>query len=125
MADAPNIVNTPEVPNKNVIASPATVVKVGVTMLAIAVGGTPLTPGQVIGRVTATGKYKPYNNANADGTEVATGILLEPQAADGIDKMLEIGIRGEFVLDQLVGLDAPAVVDLGGRQDAILNRLHI
>lgn len=33
--------------------------------------------GVVLGRVTATGLYEPYDNAAADGTEVAAGFLVE------------------------------------------------
>ncbi|MEU4570839.1 head decoration protein [Micromonospora sp. NPDC023956] len=32
--------------------------------------------GIILGRITATGLYGPYNNAASDGTEVAAGLLL-------------------------------------------------
>lgn len=37
---------------------------------------TVLRQGLVMGKVTATKKWKPFNNAAVDGTEVARGILL-------------------------------------------------
>lgn len=37
--------------------------------------GVALSAGQVLGRVTATGKYKVYNTANSDGSQVAAAIL--------------------------------------------------
>lgn len=35
-----------------------------------------LRQGLVMARVTATGKWRPFNNAGVDGTEIAQGILL-------------------------------------------------
>jgi hypothetical protein len=32
--------------------------------------------GIILGKITASGLYAPYNNAAADGTEVAAGLLL-------------------------------------------------
>lgn len=32
--------------------------------------------GIILGKITATGLYGPYNNAASDGTEVAAGLLL-------------------------------------------------
>lgn len=32
--------------------------------------------GIILGKITATGLYAPYNNAASDGTEVAAGLLL-------------------------------------------------
>lgn len=37
---------------------------------------TVLRQGLVMGRVTATGKWRPFNNGASDGTEIARGILL-------------------------------------------------
>jgi hypothetical protein len=36
---------------------------------------TTLVPGLVLGKLTATGKYVPYDNAGGDGSDVAAGIL--------------------------------------------------
>jgi hypothetical protein len=36
---------------------------------------TKLSPGMVLGKITATGKYVPYNNGAADGSEVAAAVL--------------------------------------------------
>lgn len=36
-----------------------------------------LLAGTVLAKVTATGKYVPYDNVGADGTEVAAGILFD------------------------------------------------
>lgn len=37
-----------------------------------------LRSGLILGKVTATGVYKEYDDGDSDGTEVATGILLHP-----------------------------------------------
>lgn len=36
---------------------------------------TKLEPGFVLGKITATGAYAPYDNDNTDGTEAAAGVL--------------------------------------------------
>lgn len=40
---------------------------------------TTLEPGHVLGVVTATGHYAPYDDANSDGTETAAAILCGPR----------------------------------------------
>ncbi len=39
------------------------------------VSGQVLVAGQVVGKVTASGKYAAFDNDAADGTEVAAGVL--------------------------------------------------
>lgn len=36
---------------------------------------TTLRPGTVLGKITASGKYAPYDDGNTDGSEVAAGVL--------------------------------------------------
>jgi hypothetical protein len=36
---------------------------------------TTLSPGQVLGKLTATGKYVPFDNTATDGRESAAGVL--------------------------------------------------
>jgi hypothetical protein len=40
------------------------------------VAGTPIRTGTVLGKITATGKYRPHTLAGADGGQVAAAILL-------------------------------------------------
>ena len=40
------------------------------------VSGQNLVAGQVVGKVTATSKYKAYDDDNGDGSEAAAGILV-------------------------------------------------
>lgn len=88
---------------------------------------TDLAAGTVLGPVTATpGLYKAYNDANADGSQVAAGILQYhciTDAAGNITNMSDLGstdlaapmfTQGYFDCSELVGLDAAAVADLQG-----------
>jgi hypothetical protein len=78
--------------------------------------------GVVLGKITATGLYGPYNNGASDGREVAAGHLLtatEVQAAattiDVGAVLLEHGIVIEAKLPSGHGLDANGKTDLAGR----------
>ena len=57
--------------------------------IVIASGAGVLPAGTVLGKISAGGEYNVYNNAGADGTEVAAGILFDEvdaaaAAGDGI-----------------------------------------
>ena len=53
---------------------------------------TTLVPGQVLGKISASGKYVPYDDTASDGRETAAGILyseavnaaLSPADVDGV-----------------------------------------
>ena len=45
------------------------------TVTVTVAADTTLATGSVLGKITATGKYVPYNNAAADGSEVAKAVL--------------------------------------------------
>lgn len=60
--------------------------------------GADLTLGAVLGKVTATGKYKLHDPAAADGTQNAAAVLLDDTAAAAADKVAPIAARG-VVLD--------------------------
>jgi hypothetical protein len=83
--------------------------------------------GTLIGRVTATGYYGPYNNAASDGTEVARAILEYACVVDSAH-LVTIGagsewgqtlptapayVGGYFACEDIPNLDASAVTDLG------------
>lgn len=91
----------------------------GVTLAA---GNGVLASGTVLGRITASEKYAPYNDLNADGTETAVCILRAMVDTTGADDKSGEGVfSGVLKNDQLVGLDAAAIADLGGRQDTVRN----
>ena len=47
--------------------------------------GAVFTPGQVLGKITASGKYAPWDPAGGDGTENAAGICLDHYDASSAD----------------------------------------
>ena len=78
---------------------------------------TTLRKGLVLGKVTATGKYKEYDPSASDGTETARVILddevnLLDESGTAADTEGLGGFRGDFIADQLIGLDAGAKADL-------------
>lgn len=76
--------------------------------------------GLVLGIVTATGRYAPYDNAHSDGTEVAVGVLSETTDADDDDNGTEIVVikSGILFADKLIGLDSAAKTDLAANSYA-------
>ncbi|HNU12650.1 MAG TPA: head decoration protein [Rubrivivax sp.] len=44
--------------------------------LVIVSGSGKLLAGTVLGKITASGKYKPYDNDNSDGSQTASAILV-------------------------------------------------
>lgn len=74
--------------------------------------------GTVLGRITATGLYGPYDDALATGQQVAAGFLFNSTkvgAADVGAPMLEHGMVVEDNLPAESGYDAAAAVDMAGR----------
>lgn len=75
--------------------------------------------GLPLGKITATGKYGPYNNALADGTETLAGFLLtavKAPAVNTIDPQGALHIHGVVVETNLpIAIDANGRTDLAGR----------
>lgn len=80
---------------------------------------TALSAGAPLGRITASGKYKVYNNGASDGSEVFSGFLCGPAnpAGEGRDVQASMWISGYFDHSKVValGFDANALTDCGGR----------
>ena len=75
--------------------------------------GAAILSGTVLGKVTATGKYKPYSNAASDGTEVAAGVLYNYLPAYTGDKKAVGFVRDcEVMRAALTGLDSAGEADL-------------
>jgi hypothetical protein len=85
-----------------------------------------IAKGTVIGQITATGLGAAYNNANADGSEVAKGIAAYDFTTDasGVvtlgggeqgerQQTAPVFMSGYFKTSELTGLDAAGVADLG------------
>lgn len=81
---------------------------------------TYLRPGLCMGQVTAGGKLKEYDDADADGTETVFGILAEGVdllAADGVTAapapiMGVVIVGGHIDARNLIGIDANGKADL-------------
>ena len=77
--------------------------------------------GIVLGKVTATGKYGPYDDAANDGRAVAAGFLfavVKPGASTSTPiaaALLQHGVVVEAKLPTNNGIDAAAKTDLAGR----------
>jgi hypothetical protein len=83
---------------------------------------TTLRSGLVMGLVTATKKWKEYDDADADGTQVARGVLLHPVrlfdafGAAAVSPVFgAIIIAGRVRASELYGYDAAAKTDLAAR----------
>jgi hypothetical protein len=67
------------------------------------VSGQNLLACAVVGKITASGKYKEYDNAASDGSEVAAAMLLDACDATGGDtKAAVIARLAELHYDELV-----------------------
>ena len=80
--------------------------------------GTTVLAGTVLGYATSGGDadfFKPYDDSNTDGSQVAVGVLAEDAAPDtSTGYGSEISILKDAIMYQslLIGLDAAAIVDL-------------
>jgi len=72
--------------------------------------------GTVMGKVTASGKYKPYASGNSDGSQTPVGILTEMVDTNAADvNGIGLYVMGFFVEANLTGLDSGAKTALGTR----------
>jgi hypothetical protein len=81
--------------------------------VTVIVAGSVIKSGTVLGKVTASGKYKPYSNVAADGSEVAAGVLYRAtDAVTGDVKSVILNKDAEFNRFELTGLDTAGEADL-------------
>lgn len=81
--------------------------------IVVAQTGAEIKSGTVLGKITASGKYAPYNNAASNGTEVAAGVLYNwLPAATGDTKAVGFVRDCEVVRGSLTGLDTAGEADL-------------
>ncbi|MDT8855073.1 head decoration protein [Paracoccaceae bacterium Fryx2] len=67
-----------------------------VTLLA----GTTYTVGAVLGRITASGKYKLATSGGTDGAQTAAAMLLYPVDATGADAIGVVIMRGPAIVSK-------------------------
>ena len=88
--------------------------------IVIVSGSGKLVAGTVLGKITVGGKYKPYDNDNADGSQTAAAILVydvDATSADvttvGLVRMAEVWTnRLVWASTVAVGEKAPAYTEL-------------
>lgn len=83
----------------------------------IASGAGVVQTGTVLGKITASGKYKPVTAAANDGSQNAAGILLDTVDATSADAPAVIIARDAIVVHQ--GLRYGADIDTSGERAAI------
>lgn len=98
--------------------------------VTIASGQGVLAAGTVLGMKTSDKKYYAYNDANANGTETARGVLrravdtgLTVNVAN--DQVSNIVIAGILKYGQIVGADAAALTDLGATVDVVRGTMKL
>lgn len=75
--------------------------------------GPALEPGQVLGLVTLTGEFAPYDPAAEDGSQAAVAILFGPLGESEVVRRGRAVVRLAEVSEvHLTGLDAEAEKDL-------------
>jgi hypothetical protein len=81
--------------------------------VTVTLQGTAIKSGTVMSKLTATGKWVPYDDVGTDGSEVASGILYVAQPAGSGDVKAVMFTRDcEVVRAALTGLNANGEADL-------------
>lgn len=83
--------------------------------VVIASGSGVVAANTVLGKITASGKYQAYDNANADGSETAALILTHEVDATSTDVNASAYRTGDFNRAALIGIDDSAVTDLDAK----------
>lgn len=82
-------------------------------VVTVTQSGAALKSGTVLGKITASGKYVPYNNGASDGSDTARAILWTAlPAATGDKKAVALTRNVEVQGALLTGLDGPGTADL-------------
>jgi hypothetical protein len=74
-----------------------------------------LPAGTVLGKITASGKYGPYDDTATDGRQTAVGILAEDVDATSSDVGTWMIVHGIVKTSALIGIDANGKADLKGQ----------
>lgn len=81
--------------------------------ITVAVSGSPILSGTVLGKVTANGKYKPYASGASDGSQTAVAVLYTQLNAQTGDAKAVAHVRNcEVSAANMTGLDANARTNL-------------
>ena len=91
--------------------------------VTIASGAGVLEIGTVLGKITASGKYKKHVNGATDGTEVAAGVLIAHVDATSADVLQAIVITRHAEVSRQ-GLKWDASVNNEAKKDAAIAQLQ-
>jgi hypothetical protein len=81
--------------------------------VTVTLGAQPIKSGTVMSKLTASGKWVPYDDVGTDGTEVASGILYTALPAGSGDVKAVMFVRDcEVLRAALTGLNANGTADL-------------
>lgn len=83
----------------DIFAGSSDVITKPVTLVS---GAGTVVRGQVLGRITASGKFTKHAPAAVDGSQTAVAIAAFPADATSADAALAVYVAGEFAMDQLV-----------------------
>lgn len=92
--------------------------------IVVASGEGVLLPGTVLGIITASGKYAAYDEANADGSEVAAGVLFDGVDATAADVDAVAHVRDCVVASADLTWSTPADSTLG-TADLLVNHVIV
>ena len=82
-------------------------------VVTIVAGAGALAAGTVLGKITASGKYKAYASGNSDGSQTAVGVLYAATPSSASDQSAVAVTRmAEVAGALLTGSDATAVTGL-------------
>lgn len=88
----------------------------GLESITVVSGSDVIVGGTVMGKITSSGKYAPYDNGDSPaGVGTAVGILyyrVDPTEGDVLGSLM---VRGDVLSGLLVGFDSNAATDLAGR----------
>lgn len=93
----------------SLIAGSHPVVEIPVTVKAT---GVTLSRGQILGVVTATGKYAKLNTAASDGSQLPKAVLGAEIAASATDTKSFAYVHGVFAADEMTGLTTAVAAQL-------------
>jgi hypothetical protein len=79
------------------------------------VTGTPLRTGTILGKITASGKYKPHTLGAADGSQVAVAILLTETVDAGAADKRAVVISRDAIAQQYNLIYGTDVTTAGNR----------
>jgi hypothetical protein len=90
--------NTETFTPQQLLAGPSEVINQTDTLV---LGAGACVIGQVLGRITASGKLTKHTVGASDGSQIAVAILAEVADSTAADKTVQVYIAGEFNMDAL------------------------